>query len=162
DNSSNETGFNIYRSTDGVTFTLLATAGANATAYSWTGAAPGTAYWFRVMAANAVGESAASNTATATTPSAPAAPSHLAARAVSGTQVNLTWADNSSNEDGFTIEVSLDGATFIQLATVSRNATSYAATGLLPLTTYYFRVRAYNVIGNSAYSNTATVTTPLV
>src|SRR5207244_2675040 len=44
DNSSNETGFNVYESTDGVNFTLLATAAANATSYSWTAASPGTAY----------------------------------------------------------------------------------------------------------------------
>src|SRR5439155_18474849 len=104
DNSNNETGFNVYKSTDGATFTLLATAGANATAYSWTGASPGTSYSFRVSATNAVGDSAVSTTATATTPAAPAAPSSLSATAAAnGTQVDLTWTDNSTNETGFKV-----------------------------------------------------------
>src|SRR5207244_9810706 len=102
DNSANETGFNVYESTDGVNFAVIASVGANVTAYTWTAAAPGTSYSFRVTASNAVGESAASNTATVTTPSAPAAPSRLAATAAAnGRQVSLTWADNSANETGF-------------------------------------------------------------
>ena len=34
----------------------------------------------------------------------PTAPSNLAAQLISGTQVNLTWTDNSTNETGFIIE----------------------------------------------------------
>ena len=98
DNSSNETGFKVYKSTDGTNFTLLVTPGANATSYSWTGAAPGTTYWFRVTATNAVGESAASNTATATTPAPPASPSGLSATAVSGSRVDLSWADTTATQ----------------------------------------------------------------
>jgi titin len=163
DNSTNETGFKVYRSTDGINYTLLTTTGPNVTAYTWTGASPITTYYFRVAATNAVGDSAFSNTATVTTPNAPpAAPSNLVAKAVSNSQISLTWADNSNNETGFTIEISLDGVNFIQVATVGPNATGYTATGLLPLTTYYFRVRATNALGNSAYSNIASATTPLL
>src|SRR5207248_4531067 len=64
DNASNEAGFKVYESTDGVNWALLTTADANATAYSWSGAAPGTTYPFPVTAYNAAGESAPSNTAT--------------------------------------------------------------------------------------------------
>ncbi len=35
---------------------------------------------------------------------APAAPSNLTATAASSTQINLTWTDNASSEDGFKIE----------------------------------------------------------
>src|SRR5439155_484853 len=161
DNSSNETGFKVYKSTDGTNCTLIATAGASATSYSWTGAAPGTAYSFRVIAANAVGDSAPSNTATATPPTAPAAPSGLTATAATnGTQVNLTWADNSSNETGFNIYRSTDGVTFTLLATAGANATAYSWTGAAPGTAYWFRVMAANAVGESAASNTATATTP--
>jgi titin len=165
DNSANETGFWVYQSADGVNYTLLASVGADVTGYTWSGAAPGTTYSFRVTAYNAVAESAASNTATVTTPTPPAppaAPSNLVARAVSNTRISLTWADNSNNETGFTIEMSTDGVNYTQVATVGPNVTGYTATGLLPLTTYYFRVRAYNAAGNSAYSNVASATTPLL
>ena len=44
---------------------------------------------------------------------------------------------------------------FAQIATVGPNVTSYTDTGLLPLVTYCYRVRAYNGAGDSGYSNTA-------
>src|SRR5207244_1476563 len=104
DNSTNETGFKVNPSTDRTSRAWCTPAGANATAYSWSGAAPGTTYSFRVSATNAVGDSAVSNTATVTTPAAPAAPSGLTATAAaSGTQVDLSWADNSTNETGFKV-----------------------------------------------------------
>src|SRR5205823_3703842 len=162
-NSSNETGFKVYESADGTTFTQIATAGAGTTSYSWTAAAPGTAYWFRVTAYNGAGDSAASNTATAATPGVAAGrPGSLraAATAVSGTQVNLTWTDNSTNETGFNVYASTDGSTFTQIATVGAGATAYNWTGAASGTSYSFRVTAYNAAGASAASNTATAATP--
>jgi transcriptional regulator CtsR len=84
----------------------------------------------------------------------------LAAAAASSTQVNLSWTDTASNEDGFAIERSTSGGAFAQIATVGANTTSYQNTGLTASTSYQYRVRAYNSGGNSAYSNTASVTTP--
>jgi hypothetical protein len=89
----------------------------------------------------------------------PAAPSGLSATAVSTSQINLTWNDNSTNEDGFKIERSSNNSTWTQIGTVGRNATTFSSTGLSANKTYYHRVRAYNVLGNSAYSNTASAKT---
>lgn len=92
---------------------------------------------------------------------APSAPTGLGATPVSPTQINLAWADNANNENAFRIERSLDaGSTWSLLANVGANTTSYANTGLSPLTTYHYRVRAENAGGNSAFSNTANATTP--
>jgi len=89
----------------------------------------------------------------------PAAPSNLTATAVSSSQINLAWTDNSSNETLFKIERSTDGTNFGQIATVGSNVTSYSNTGLIASTLYSYRVRANNAAGNSAYSNTAGATT---
>jgi titin len=160
DNANNETGFNIYRSTDGINFSLLTNVAANVTSYSNTGLVPATTYYYRVTASNATGESAASNMASATTLAVPpAAPSALTATAVSSNRVDLSWTDNAGNETGFLIERSPDGINFTQIATVGANVTTYSNTGLTASTTYYYRVRATNSAGNSAYSNTANATT---
>jgi len=90
---------------------------------------------------------------------APAAPSALSAAGGSNA-VTLAWADNAADEAGFRIERSSDGgATFTEIATVGANVTGYTNTELAASTTYAYRIRAYNVVGNSSYTNTASATT---
>jgi hypothetical protein len=62
-NSLNETGFNIQRSTDGTNYTQVASVGPNVTTYNDTGLTPGVTYYYRVDAYNAGGTSAYSNVA---------------------------------------------------------------------------------------------------
>jgi len=307
DNATNETGFKIERSTDGTNFTQIATVGANATTYSDSGLSSGTAYYYRVRATNAAGDSPYSNTASAITsgtttylsdltwvsatsgwgpvekdtsngsngtgdgrtmsiagvtytkglgahaisqivyninkqygafqtdvgvddesfgtvdfqvmadgvkiydsgtmpagqaaqhvnlnvagvsqltlyvsdagdgnsgdhadwagaklisssgsPSVPVAPSNLVATAISTSQINLAFQDNSTNETGFVIERSSDGNTFSPLATTAANITTYTDAGLVAGTTYYYRVKATNAQGDSTYSNISNATT---
>jgi hypothetical protein len=92
----------------------------------------------------------------------PAGPTGLTATAVSSSQINLTWVDRSTTEQGFKIERSTGAGsgTFAQIATVGANVTSYSNTGLAGSTTYSYRVRAYNAAGDSNYSNTAGAMTP--
>src|SRR5207249_2193257 len=77
-------------------------------------------------------------------------------------QIDLAWTDNATNEDGFRIErcAGAGCAVFTEIATVGANVTTYQNTGLAFNTSYTYRVRAYNGAGPSAYSNTATATTP--
>lgn len=155
DNSGIESGFKIERATaSGGPFTQIATVGANVESYTSTGLKALTTYWYRVRAYNSVGNSGYSNKDSAKTDGLPpGAPSNLAATAVSTSQINLTWTQNSSDETGFKIErATSSGGTYTQIATVGANVTSYANTGLSGSTTYYYRVRSYNSWGNSAYS----------
>lgn len=91
-------------------------------------------------------------------PPPPAAPGLLAARAASMTEVDLTWQDNSTNEDAFRIEQLVDGA-FQEIRIVGAGVTSTRVGNLTAATAYSFRVRASNAAGTSGYSNTATATT---
>ncbi len=83
----------------------------------------------------------------------------MSATPVSTSQINLSWTDNSSNEDGFKLERSTDGTTFTPIALVGANVTTFANTGLGRNKRYYYRVRATNASGNSSYSNTASART---
>ena len=167
DSDSTEQGFKIERCTVAgcSDFSQIAIVGANVTSYSNSGLTASTSYSYRVRAYNASGDSGYSNTASAVTPAAPAipaSPTNLIATAVSKKQINLSWADNSTNEDGFRIE-RCKGATctnFTQIANVGANVAAYANTGLVGGTTYRYRVQAYNASGVSGYSNIAPATTP--
>jgi hypothetical protein len=97
-------------------------------------------------------------TGSGTPPQPPAAPSNLDATAVSESQIDLTWTDNSTDEDSFEIQRRTAGS-FATIATVGADVTSYSDTGLSPETTYTYRVRAVNSVGDSAWSNEASATT---
>lgn len=91
---------------------------------------------------------------------APAAPTHLGARVISASQINLTWKYQAGNESGFEIERKTgSGGTWGQIGTVNANVTSYSDTGLTADSVYVYRVRANNAVGNSTYSNEALATT---
>ena len=171
DNSGNETSFVVERSPNGTdTWTQIGTPIVNATSFTDTtaGLSVGTVYYYRVRATDALGDSGNSNVANATTASPPAAPTNLAATAATNAvQIDLTWTDNSSNEDGFIIERSPNGTdSWTQIAAPAADATSFSDTsaGLAMNTTYYYRVRATNAdlgaSGNSNVINATTASTP--
>lgn len=90
----------------------------------------------------------------------PGVPSGLSASTISSSQIDLSWTDNSDNETGFKIERKIGaGGTYGQIADVEANVSAYSDTGLSSGTAYYYKVRAYNFVDNSAYSNEANATT---
>lgn len=92
-------------------------------------------------------------------PPIPDAPYGLTANPNICAQIDLTWGDNSNNENGFKIErkTGIDG-TYSQIYVVGLDTTTFSDTGLRPNETYCYRVRAYNSSGNSGYSNEAGIT----
>src|SRR4029079_16533868 len=68
----------------------------------------------------------------------PSAPDALKASALSKTQVQLNWHDNSCNETGFVIEVQIgtNGGAFVQAGTAGANATGATIGNLTPATFY--------------------------
>jgi len=163
DNSNNETGFSIECSNDGITFNWITNVSPNVTTCSDTGLDASTEYFYRVYAYNTEYDSDYSNVASATTfdgtVESPDAPSNLNAVAVSSSQIDLSWSDNSNNETGFSIECSNDGITFNWIINVNLNVTTYSDTGLDASTEYFYRVYAYNTEYDSDYSNVASAET---
>jgi hypothetical protein len=90
----------------------------------------------------------------------PTAPEGLSAIPASASQINLGWIDNSTNENGFSIERSPNGIdSWSEINFTAANITTYSDYGLNHKTSYHYRVSAYNVIGSSGYSNIASATT---
>lgn len=90
----------------------------------------------------------------------PAAPDNLAANAISTSQINLSWNDNSDNEVTFDIERSSDGNNFSLHDYVLADVTSYQDSGLAANSTWYYRVRATNADSETSdYTNVASATT---
>ncbi|MEK7310091.1 MAG: fibronectin type III domain-containing protein [Planctomycetota bacterium] len=161
DNATNEEGFKLQRSTDGITYTLRATPAPDAGSYNDTGLSENTAYWYRIYAFNAGGNSGYAGPISATTLlPLPSAPSTMTANAVSASQINLSWTDNSNNETGFKVDRSPNGVdSWTALTQTASGVTTLSDIGLSSNTTYYYRVCAYNATGDSGYSNIASATT---
>jgi hypothetical protein len=163
DNSSNEQGFMIERADSPTgTFTQVGFVNANVTTFSdLTDLVANTTYCYRVASVDAGGNySAYTATVCGTTlPVVPVSPSNLVAIANAQTVINLTWADNSTDELGFIISRSMGVQGFVTIDTVAANTTNYSSTGLTANTSYSYKVVAYHAGGNSPASNIATATT---
>jgi hypothetical protein len=108
-----------------------------------------------VRAYNRYGYSLYSNTAAATMPAPPAAPSNLTATALSNLRITLTWTDNSNNETSFYVWRSTDGVNFGSAVRVDANVTTLTETGLSNNTVYYYRVSGHDGATFGPDSNTA-------
>ncbi|MCJ7551427.1 MAG: multicopper oxidase domain-containing protein [Anaerolineae bacterium] len=157
DNTTDETSFVIERATNGGAFAPLATAPASpdvgTVSFVDTTVVLGDTYTYRVAAVTPGGTS---GYATVTiTVAIPAAPSNLGVTVVqqdNGERAIITWTDNANSEATFTIQWSAN-ADFIPVAvtnTVGVNVQSYT-TGNIAQQVWYFRVRANNVLGPSAW-----------
>ena len=98
------------------------------------------------------------------TPTVPAASTNLQITSTKASSVALHWTDNSNDpnsENGFRIESSTDGVAYTPFGTAGKNITDFVAAGLNPQTKYFFRVFAFNLIGDSATPTTPVNTTTL-
>ena len=88
----------------------------------------------------------------------PDAPGNLGATALSGREIELVWADNSSNEQGFRVE-QWTGSAWAPVTALGANATAHRVGALAPLTSYTFRLAATGAAGDSAPSAPAAAQT---
>lgn len=152
---NNEDYFIIQRQVDSGSWNNnYATASADVTTYTDSSLAYGT-YRYRVVAHSPNScDSPASNTAIGVISSnLPNAPSSLNST-VNGSAINLTWTDNSSNEETFILERKIDSGSFAVLAgSIPADTVNYSDSNLTPLHTYTYRIKAHNSFGDSNYSN---------
>jgi hypothetical protein len=78
---------------------------------------------------------------------------------LSGTTAILNWTDTSTNEASFSLERSTNGVDFSEIAVIGANLTTYTNSGLASAMPYFYRLRAWNNAGYSAYSTVAPVST---
>jgi fibronectin type 3 domain-containing protein len=153
DNSNNETGFTVERWTNNGPYTHLVTTVPNETRYSDVTASAGASHRYRIYATNNGTNSGYSIEAVV-----PIAPTTLVVAKAGAGKLKLTWADKSSNEDGFIVERSLDNSSFVEAAQLTANTTSFIDVNLKAKTHYFYRVRAAHGISRSASTNTASAT----
>ena len=180
DKSANETNFVVYRgiSLAGPWTTPLVSLNKNTTSYSDLIGNTNQVYFYKVVATNTVGDtetlgfptittqSLDSNIITVGTPAsnAPAAPTNLTGVIQAGPKNLLSWTDNATNETGFLIQRSVNGAPETLLTTMNANnktgKVSFLDSNVTPGNTYAYRVDSINSSGTSTYTNTVTLVIP--
>jgi hypothetical protein len=92
------------------------------------------------------------------TPLLPHPPADFSATVVSSSQIDLSWTDTVSNEDGFIIEYKTSGE-YSKIGSTGADTSSFICDELAENTAYTFRVRAFNEAGYSQYTEEVSVTT---
>ncbi len=93
----------------------------------------------------------------------PSAPSDMEVSNATPYEVTLSWTDNSDNETGFELQrSSSEGTGFVTMETATANSTSVSDASVAPEQTYYYRLRAVNSFGESAFTSEVSATTPAV
>jgi len=155
---SHAASYNIRYSTSS-SMTSPTTVTSTAASKALTGLSPGTTYYAQVQAVNGSYTSGWSSTASAT--AALSAPT-ITVSATSTTGLTVSWSA-LSGATGYILERSTSSA-FTSITTTNPTGTSSSVTGLIPATTYYFRLRgtvgAYQ--GPNSAAKSATTLTPTV
>lgn len=163
DNSSSEDGFRIYTATDG----LIAEVSTNTINWTQNGLNPNTSsYIYSICSFNSYGESNKISLSVYPVYSLANPPTGSSVVSVSSVTITIQWSANSnpaytrwgivrSTESGFT------SVTTLKAFADNYISTSYFASDLLPLTSYWFKVSAFNEDGvATVFDQTVSTKTP--
>ena len=161
DNSINESGFLIRRrpETD-EKWSIVGRVDRNVTMFQNTVPRGGLTYHYAISAFNTTGESEMSNEVIGQTPEAgPAPPTNLSAAVLNSTEVQVSWRDNSNQENGFRLYRRMgNSGGWYPFLTVGANVTSVGLklnAGMM----YYFAVSTVSRYGESKLSNVVSAMT---
>lgn len=145
-------GYKISRKPEGsLTFTQIGTASANETEYIDKGLLEATEYFYQIVAWNRSGTSAPSDEVSAITKLR--APDFFEVWAVSSSQIDLEWPDNSAKNIGYYIErKDADNGEYAVIDSAGPIENFYSDYTVTPTSTYYYRVRAYDARVYSDYT----------
>ena len=157
DNSSDEEGFRVERSTsEQGPWERAAQFGANNTAYFDYNRPLEQRLCYRVIAFRGQAESASNVDCTYL----PAAPTDLTVTAVSGQGVDLAWTDNSAVEEGFDVERSdFEWGPFASLGITAADIKTFHDATVGVDKTYWYRVRVMREGAHAGSSNIVKVVT---
>jgi hypothetical protein len=162
DNASDESGFRLERSDNGVEFSEIATLAAGMTVFTDTGLVARQNYWYRVDAFNGAGHSESSSTVSVTMPDLPPTPPDNVAASDNGDgTATVSWLDASSNEAGFEARrESWDGRRGVWKSASTVGTVPPGTTSLVDMPgngTFRYSVRAVAVSSASSFAGPAQV-----
>lgn len=159
DSSNNEDSFEVWRKDgDNGTYRVIQTLPKNSNNWLDRTVSQFVTYYYKVRAVNEFGNSLFSNEVNSGG-AAGSPPTNLFGQALGASLVQLTWQDNSTEENGFKVQrkvLTTDPWTTIKI--LPPNSEEYIDQGLTQRTTYHYRVGVFT-INSESYSSEITVTT---
>ena len=95
----------------------------------------------------------------ATAAAIPLAPPAPAIASAGDTQVALAWSDNSAGANAFAVQRSVDGVSYVTIAKLPPATLTYRDDTVSPRRTYWYRLLASNLAGDSAPSTAIRIDT---
>lgn len=147
--ASDVTGYYVYRSTDGKTYSKIKTLTAYTTTYTNTSLTAGQKYYYSIASykntstgAVAIGPKSSAVNALTISSSKLSYPSGFAVKEVATDAIKLVW-NKSSNASGYYIYRSIDNKNFSRIKALPSSSTSYTNIALYLDTTYYYKIASY-------------------
>lgn len=162
-NSNATDYYEVEKSEDGENYYKIGTIRQEYVSFNDYNVKEGYSYWYRVRSGNWVGYSAYSNAIgpfNLNYTKVPNDPFGLVLK-INGSSVDITWRDNSIQEQKYVVEKSTDGGTtFVQIAETDKEVTFFKDNNVDPGKRYMYRVKATNTKGSSGYTDVKEILFP--
>jgi cellulose 1,4-beta-cellobiosidase len=155
DGNSSVIGYHVFRGVVAGNLTQVATV--SGLGYTDTGLVAGTTYYYEVTAFNAAGDGHASSETSITAPVLSDPPVGLTAT-VSGGKITLEW-NQPAGTNVFTYSIFRGNGSGVEVFLTNYPATSWVDSNVTDGQTYYYRVSATTMHGESQMSEEAVATT---